>query len=112
AGAGQADADVGVLAFAGTVDDAAHHGHGHVFDAGVPLAPFRHAVADVILDLLREFLEIRAGGAAAARAGDHHRRERAQSHGLENLLGDDHFLSTVPAGFGSEGDANGVADAL
>src|SRR6476661_55785 len=35
AGARQADADVGVLALAGAVDDAAHHGHLHLLDTGV-----------------------------------------------------------------------------
>ena len=39
-------------------------------------------------------------------------REGAQPHGLEYFLGDDHFLSAVAAGFGGQGDANGVADAL
>src|SRR3954449_10657789 len=33
AGAGQADADVGMLALARTVDDAAHDGHAQVLDA-------------------------------------------------------------------------------
>ena len=76
------------------------------------LAPLRHAVADVALDLLRELLEIRAGGAAAAGAGDDHRREGAQSHGLENFLRDDHFLGAIAAGLGRQRDADGVADAL
>src|SRR4051812_15025215 len=43
--AGQADADVGVLALAGTVHDTAHDGHRHLLDADVTLAPLRHAMA-------------------------------------------------------------------
>ena len=35
AGAGQRDADVGVLGFAGTVDDAAHHRDVERLDAGI-----------------------------------------------------------------------------
>src|SRR4051812_28717239 len=35
ASTGEADADVGMLAFARTVDDASHHGHPHCLDAGI-----------------------------------------------------------------------------
>src|SRR5213596_225979 len=85
AGPGEADADIGVLAFAGPVDDAAHDRDVHVFDSGVALAPLRHLLAQEALDLFGQLLEIGAGGAAATRASDHHRRERAQTHRLEQL---------------------------
>src|SRR4051812_47531422 len=42
AGAGERDADVGVLALARAVDDAAHHCHRQRFDARVALAPLGH----------------------------------------------------------------------
>src|SRR6202034_811053 len=112
AGAWQADAEVGVLALAGTVDDAAHYGDRHVLDAGKLAPPLRHARADVRLDPLCELLEIAAGGAAAARAGDHQRLEGAQSHGLQDLLRHEHLLRAVAPRLGCERCANGVADAF
>src|SRR5450631_507736 len=42
AGSRKTDADIRVLALAGTVDHAAHHGHRHVGDSLTLLAPFRH----------------------------------------------------------------------
>src|SRR5690348_2699526 len=60
AGARQADADIRVLALAGTVHDAAHDRDAHVLDALEPAPPLGHAMADVRLDALRELLEIRA----------------------------------------------------
>ena len=78
----------------------------------MPLAPLRHAVANVILDFLCQLLEIRAGGAAAAGAGDYHGREGAQAHGLQDFLGNDDFLRAVAAGFGRQGHANGITDAF
>ena len=101
-----------MLAFAGPVDDAAHDRDVHVFDSGVALAPLRHLLAQEALDLFGQLLEIGAGGAAATRASDHHRRERAQTHRLEQLLSDDDLAGPVSAGLGGERDANRVADAL
>ena len=50
AGAGKGNTDVGVLRFAGGVDDAAHDRQGHVLDAVIVLeAPFRHLAAHEIL---------------------------------------------------------------
>src|SRR3954469_2649630 len=63
AGARQADADVGVLRFAGPVDHAAHDRHPHLLDAGMGGLPHRHLRAQVALDLLREVLEYGARGA-------------------------------------------------
>src|SRR6188768_100703 len=82
AGARQADADVRVLGFAGSVDHAAHHRDAHVLDPGIGALPDWHLLAQIGLDLVRQLLEHGAGGAPAARAGAHHRRERAQPHGL------------------------------
>src|SRR5437667_414088 len=111
-GPGKADADIGVLALAGPVDDAAHDRDVHVFDSAIALAPLRHLLAQEALDLFGQLLEIGAGGAAATRASDHHRRERAQAHGLEQLLSDGDLAGPVSAGLRSERDANRVADAL
>src|SRR5487761_2203785 len=55
AGAGQGDADVGVLGFAGAVDDAAHDRDVERFDAGIARLPARHFVADEVLDAARQF---------------------------------------------------------
>src|SRR5690606_5169873 len=84
-GSWQADADVRVLALAGPVHDASHHRDGHVLDPFVLLAPNRHLLTDVRLDFLRELLEVRRCGASTTRACDHHRHERPQTHGLQNL---------------------------
>src|ERR1700753_840941 len=68
----QADTDVRVLALTGTVHYATHHRDGHILHAVVVLAPLRHAVTDVALDLLCELLEECARGSSASRACDHH----------------------------------------
>src|SRR5574338_282320 len=67
-GARQADADVGVFALAGAVDDAAHHRDLQVLDPGVAALPHRHLRAQEVVDLLGELLERGAGRAAAAGA--------------------------------------------
>src|SRR6188474_686415 len=65
----QADSDVRRLGLARAVDDAAHHGERHRFHAFVRGLPFRHPVADVVLDALGELLERAARRASAAGAG-------------------------------------------
>src|SRR5215472_1025887 len=57
AGAGQRDADVGMLALARAVDDATHDGDVERLDARIARLPFRHRHADEVLDLLGELLE-------------------------------------------------------
>ena len=112
AGPGQTDADVGVLALARPVDHTTHHRHVHLLDAGILFAPHRHLLAQVALDVLRQLLEVGAGGASATGTGDHHRHEGTQPHRLQDLLADTHLLRAVAAGLGSQRDADGVADAL
>ena len=96
AGAGQADADVGMLAFAGPVDDAAHHRDLHLFDARIARLPHRHLRAQVIVDLLGEILERRAvpievaedrsrGNEEQARSQTHHVSGSAQSAPVPRL---------------------------
>src|SRR5678816_4515298 len=79
AGARQADADVGMLALAGAVDDAAHDRDLHLLDARIARLPYRHLRAQVVVDLLGELLECRARRPAAARARRDAWVERAQS---------------------------------
>ena len=62
--------------------------------------------------VLRQLLEELAGGAAATRAGGHHRRERAQAHGLQQFLRDDDFVGARLARLRRQRDADGVADAF
>src|SRR5712671_5121776 len=82
AGAGQRDADVGMLALARAVDDAAHHGDVERLDARILLLPFRHRDMNEILDVAGELLERGRGGTPAARAGRDQRHEGAEAHGL------------------------------
>src|SRR5580658_1969955 len=56
--AGQADAEVRMLALARSVYHASHDGDRHVLDAAVFAPPLRHAVTQMRLDALREFLEV------------------------------------------------------
>ena len=112
AGAGQADADVGMLALAGAVDDAAHHRDLHLLDAGVARLPHRHLRAQVVVDLLGQLLEGGAGGAAAARAGGDARVERAQAERLQDLERDHDLLGARLAGLRRQRDADRVADAF
>src|SRR5690554_6914184 len=85
-GAGKRDADVGMTALARPVDDAAHDGDLQRLHAGIAPSPCRHLLAQETLDAVGELLEVRAARAAAAGTGHHQRRERAQAHGLEELL--------------------------
>src|SRR5262245_40594118 len=112
AGAGERDADVGVLALARTVDDAAHHGDVERLNARIARLPLRHRVADELLDVAGELLERGRGGAAAARAGGHQRHEHAEAHGLQDLLRDLDLEGAVAARLGRERHADSVADAL
>ena len=106
------DADVRVLRFAGSVDDASHHRDLHLFDAGVLLLPHRHLLAQVGLDLVGHFLEEGAGGASAAGTGGDLRGEAAQLERLQDLLADDDFLGAIAVGQRRERGADGVADAF
>ena len=101
-----------MLRFARAVDDAAHDGHVHRFHARIRFFPFRHLLAQIRLDVVGQLLEGGRRGAATARTGDHHRRELAQAHGLQNFLADDDFARAVTARLRRERDADGVADAL
>ena len=74
--------------------------------------PRGHLRAQVRLDLVGQFLENSARGAAAAGTGAHHRRERAQAHGLEDFLRHLDLARAIAAGLGRERDADGVADAF
>ena len=76
------------LRLARAVDDAAHDRDPQLLGAGMRLAPDRHLLLDVALDLLGHLLEERRGRPAAAGAGADLRQERAQAHRLEDLLGD------------------------
>ena len=111
-GAGQADAEVGVFALARAVDDAAHHGHLHVFDARVACAPDRHGGTQEVVDLFRQFLERGAGGAATTGAGGDTGHEGTQPQRLKNLRGHHDLLRARFARLRRERDADGVADAL
>src|SRR6185312_13077516 len=111
-GAGERDADVGVLGFAGAVDDAAHYRDVEPLDARIARLPFRHGVADEVLDAGGELLESGRGGAAAARTGGDQRHEGAQPHGLEEFLRHLDFESAVAVRLRRERNADGVADAL
>ena len=108
----QADADVGMLALPGPIDDATHHGDRHLLDAVALFAPFGHAVANEPLDFLGEFLEVGARRAATAGACDDHGREGPQAHGLQYFLRNDDFLGAIAARLGRQRDANRVADAF
>src|ERR1700739_3865870 len=87
-GSRQTDADVGMAAFAGAIDHAAHHGDGQVLDAGVAALPLRHPLSHMRPHARRQVLEHRAGGTPAARTRGHHRHERAQPERLQDLLRD------------------------
>src|SRR5688572_6703355 len=86
AGAGERDADVGVFALAGTVDDAAHYSDRERLDPGIALSPLGHRGTEMILDVLGQRLEHRRGGAPTAGAGGNHRQELAEAHGLQQFL--------------------------
>ena len=55
-GAGKGDPQVGVLRLAGAVHHAPHHRHLHLFHTRVAVAPHRHLVAQVALDVFGQLL--------------------------------------------------------
>src|ERR1700722_13156214 len=112
AGAGQRNADVGVLGFARAVDDAAHHRDVEAFDAWIARLPFRHGVANEALDAGGKLLERGRGGAAAAGAGGNERHEGAQADSLQQFLRDLHFKRAVAVRLGRQRDADRVAYTL
>src|SRR5450432_326383 len=112
AGAGQGDADVGMLGFAGAVDDAAHDRNVERFDAGIARLPARHFNPDEILDRARQFLEGGRGGSAAAGACRDQRHEGAKTHGLQQFLRDLHFQRAIAAGLRRQRNPHGIADVL
>src|SRR5882672_9370161 len=111
-GAGQRDADVGVLGLARPVDHAAHHRDLQLLHAGEAVLPRRHLVAQVGLDLLGHLLEEGRSGAPAAGAGGHQGQEAPDPQRLEDQLGDLHLLGAIAVGLGRERDTNRVADTL
>ena len=84
--AGQRNADVGVFRFTRPIDHAAHNRQLQLFNAWIFLAPYRHGLTHMTLNLLRQFLKEGAGGAAATGACRHLRRKAANVERLENLL--------------------------
>src|SRR3989338_6463762 len=80
AGAGQADADIRVTAFTGTVDHTAHDRDLQPLYAGISLFPDRHTSLNVLMNVTGKILEIVAGGAPAARTTGHARRKITQPH--------------------------------
>ena len=100
------------LRLARAVDDAAHDRDAQLLGARVRLAPDRHPLLEVALDLLGHLLEERRGRPAAAGTGRDLRQERAQAHRLEDLLGDLDLALARRAGLRRERDPDRVADPL
>src|ERR671935_176 len=112
AGSGKRNADIGVLAFARPVDDAAHDRDVERLDAGIAPLPLGHRGMNEPLDIAGELLERRRGRASAARAGGDQRHENAKAHGLQQLLRHLDLERAIAAGFRRERNAYGIADAL
>jgi hypothetical protein len=108
----QTDPDVGVLALARAVDDAAHDRDVEALDPGVALLPDRHLSPEKTLDAIGQLLEVGAGGPAAARAGGNLGRELPQAQALQDLLADHHLLGARLAGPRRERGPDRVADPL
>ena len=107
---GQRDAQIGVLRFARAIYHAPHNRDLHLFHAGVTLLPNGHLLAQIALDLLCHLLEEGARGASTAGAGSNLRREAADAHRLQNLLGDDHLFGAIAIGRRRERNANRIAN--
>src|SRR6266581_2446202 len=112
AGSRQADADIRGLRLPRTVYDAAHHRQRHALDAFVLRLPDGHAIADVALNRLRQFLKRGAGGAPAAGARRHAGRKRTQPQRLEQFARGVNLFAPVAAWFGRQRDANRIANAF
>ena len=101
-----------MLALAGAVHDTSHHGDPELRDAGARVAPHRHLVPQVVLDLLRHLLEERAGRPPATGTAGDLRQETPETERLQDLLRDAHFLGAIAARRGCQRDPDGVADAF
>ena len=101
-----------MLALARSVHNTAHHGNLEFFDAWVLFTPDRHLRSQEIINLLGEFLKGGAGGTSTPWASRDARHEGPQAQCLENLQGDDDFLSAGLFRGGRQRDANRVANAL
>src|SRR5687768_13495051 len=108
----KADADIGMLAFAGAIDDASHHRQGHVLYAIIFFTPYQHLLANISLYAFRQLLKISAGCASTSGACRHERHKGSQPRGLQDFLGNDHFAGTIAAGLGSKRYPNGIAYAI
>src|SRR5262245_54516048 len=97
-GPGQRNADVGVLRFARSIDDAAHDRNVETLNSRITGLPRRHLVANEILNLAREFLKRGGGGAPAARTRGDQRNKHAKAHGLQQFLGDLHLERAIAVG--------------
>ena len=101
-----------MLGLARPVHDAAHDREAQPLNAGVLLTPYRHPVADHILDVTGEFLEHGRGCAAAAGAGSNGRDERADPHRLQQFLRGADFQRPVAIGLRRQRIADRIADPL
>ena len=61
---------------------------------------------------IRQALEDGARRPPAARTRCNHRDKRAQPHGLQDFLGDDYLVGSVPTRFRRERNADGISDTL
>lgn len=112
AGAGEAHADVGLTAFAGSVHHAAHDGDLHRFRPRAEAPPFGRPAPQVALRLFGKLLKEVGRGPPAPRAARHHGGEGAKIHRLENLLRDDHLFRSRRTRSGRQGNADRVADSF
>ncbi|QTK80304.1 hypothetical protein AT6N2_C2742 [Agrobacterium tumefaciens] len=111
-GAGQRNADIGVFAFAGAIDDAAHDGDVERLDTGIFLTPGRHVLTNVVLDVLGELLEDSGRGPSTAGTCRNDWNELTETHHLQQFLSHLHLTGTVAIRLGRERYADRVANAM
>src|SRR6201987_3215504 len=105
-----AEAEVGILGFARSVHNAAHHRKLEFFHTRIFLAPLRHRGTQVALNLFCELLEVRARGAPATRAACHLRHKAANRERLQNLLRCLHLFGAVSAGLWGKAYADRISN--
>src|SRR5947208_7379001 len=82
ASARERNADIGVLAFAGSIDDAAHHGDVEPLHTGIAPLPLGHGCVDEALIVAGEFLKVRRGRPSASRTGGDEGHKNPKATGL------------------------------
>src|SRR5699024_6943789 len=108
----QANADIRMFAFPGTIDHATHHSYLQGFYPRVLAPPYRQLLTQLALYLLGQLVEESAAGAPTPPASHDHRSGGAQAHGVENRLRNLHLVCANSPALRSQRNTYRIANTL